>query len=70
MREPYVKRLEGPLWEMRMKGKDEIARAAYVTAASLSCMSFRKRRRKRRAATLKRPYDGRRRYDDKQNHPR
>jgi len=32
MREPYVKHLHGPLWEMRMKGKDGIARAAYVTA--------------------------------------
>lgn len=32
MREPYVKHLEGPLWEMRMRGKDGIARAAYVTA--------------------------------------
>ncbi|MBV9736442.1 MAG: type II toxin-antitoxin system RelE/ParE family toxin [Acidisphaera sp.] len=31
MREPYVKHLEGPVWEMRMKGKDGIARAAYVT---------------------------------------
>ena len=30
--EPYVKHLEGPLWEMRMRGKDGIARAAYVTA--------------------------------------
>ncbi|MGV3548787.1 type II toxin-antitoxin system RelE/ParE family toxin [Rhizobium sp.] len=30
--EPYVKHLEGPVWEMRMKGKDGIARAAYVTA--------------------------------------
>jgi phage-related protein len=30
--EPYIKHLEGPLWEMRMKGKDGIARAAYVTA--------------------------------------
>jgi len=33
VREPYVKHLEGPIWEMRMKGKDGIARAAYVTAA-------------------------------------
>lgn len=33
MREPYVKHLEDRLWEMRMKGKDGIARAAYVTAA-------------------------------------
>lgn len=32
MREPYVKHLEGPIWEMRMRGKDGIARAAYVTA--------------------------------------
>ena len=30
--EPYVKHLEGPLWEMRLKGRDGIARAAYVTA--------------------------------------
>ena len=30
--EPYVKHLEGAVWEMRMKGKDGIARAAYVTA--------------------------------------
>jgi phage-related protein len=32
VREPYVKHLDGPLWEMRMRGKDGIARAAYVTA--------------------------------------
>lgn len=32
MREPYVKHLEGRLWEMRMRGRDGIARAAYVTA--------------------------------------
>ncbi|MDL2397609.1 type II toxin-antitoxin system RelE/ParE family toxin [Rhizobium mayense] len=31
MREPYVKHLEGPIWEMRLKGRDGIARAAYVT---------------------------------------
>ncbi len=30
--EPYVKHLEGPLWEMRLKGRDGIARAVYVTA--------------------------------------
>jgi phage-related protein len=30
--EPYVKHLEGRLWEMRMKGRDGIARAIYVTA--------------------------------------
>ena len=32
MREPHVKHLEGPLWEMRMKGKDGISRAIYVTS--------------------------------------
>jgi phage-related protein len=32
MREPYVKHLEGPVLEMRMRGRDGIARAAYVTA--------------------------------------
>ncbi|HEY7036450.1 MAG TPA: type II toxin-antitoxin system RelE/ParE family toxin [Thermomicrobiales bacterium] len=30
--EPYVKHLEGPLWEMRLRGRDGIARTAYVTA--------------------------------------
>lgn len=33
MREPYVKHLEGRLWEMRMSGRDGISRAIYVTAA-------------------------------------
>ena len=33
LREPYVKHLDGPVWEMRMKGRDGIARAAYVTAS-------------------------------------
>jgi len=35
VREPYVKHLEGPLWEMRLKGKSGIARAAYVTATGM-----------------------------------
>lgn len=29
--EPHVKHLEGSLWEMRMKGRDGISRALYVT---------------------------------------
>ena len=29
MREPYVKHLGGKLWEMRLKGKDGIARSLY-----------------------------------------
>lgn len=46
--EPYIKHLEGPLWEMRMKGKDGIARAVYGQAASASSWcgcSTRKRKR-------------------------
>jgi phage-related protein len=33
VREPYVKHLEGKLWEMRMSGRDGIARSIYVTAS-------------------------------------
>ena len=32
VREPHVKHLRGPLWEIRMKGRDGISRALYVTA--------------------------------------
>lgn len=28
---PHIKHLEGKLWEMRMKGRDGIARAIYIT---------------------------------------
>jgi phage-related protein/DNA-binding XRE family transcriptional regulator len=30
--EPHVKRVQGPLWEMRLKGRSGISRALYVTA--------------------------------------
>ncbi len=30
--EPYVKHLESALWEIRIKGKEGISRALYVTA--------------------------------------
>ncbi len=30
----YVKHLEGQLWELRLKGKDGIARAIYVNATA------------------------------------
>ncbi len=30
--EPHVKHLEGKLWEMRLMGRDGIARALYITA--------------------------------------
>jgi phage-related protein len=32
LREPHVKHLEGKLWELRLTGRDGIARAFYVTA--------------------------------------
>jgi phage-related protein len=35
IREPYLKHLEGPLWEMRLKGRSGIARAIYITAAGM-----------------------------------
>jgi phage-related protein len=31
VREPHVKHLRGSVWEMRLKGKDGISRALYVT---------------------------------------
>ena len=33
VREPHVKHVRGPLWEMRLKGRDGISRALYITAA-------------------------------------
>ena len=30
--EPHVKHVEGPVWEMRLKGRSGISRALYVTA--------------------------------------
>ena len=35
IREPYLKHLEGPRWEMRLKGRSGIARAVYVTATGM-----------------------------------
>jgi phage-related protein len=34
MREPQVKQLTGMLWEMRLKGRDGIARSIYVAASA------------------------------------
>ena len=33
VREPHVKHVEGPIWEIRLIGRDGIARALYVTAS-------------------------------------
>ena len=30
--EPYIKHIEGRIWEMRLRGREGIARALYVTA--------------------------------------
>jgi phage-related protein len=30
--EPYIKHVEGRIWEMRLRGRGGIARALYVTA--------------------------------------
>ena len=32
VREPYIKHIENRIWEMRLRGRDGIARALYVTA--------------------------------------
>ncbi len=32
VREPHIKHVRGRIWEMRMSGRDGIARALYVTA--------------------------------------
>jgi phage-related protein len=32
VKEPHVRHIRGPLWEIRLKGKAGIARAIYVTA--------------------------------------
>jgi phage-related protein len=34
VREPHVKRVRGPIWKIRLKGKTGIARALYVTVRS------------------------------------
>jgi phage-related protein len=38
---PHVDHIEGPLWEIRMKGADGIARALYVTAKGKRLMVVR-----------------------------
>lgn len=46
MREPYVKHLEKSLWEMRIKGRDGIARAIYVTVSGKRAVVVRVFRKK------------------------
>lgn len=47
--EPHIMHLEGTLWEMRMKGRDRIARAIFVTVVEKRVVAvrvFTKRSRK------------------------
>ncbi len=46
VREPYVKHLQGKLWEMRLKGRDGIARTLYVTATEQRVIVLRTFRKK------------------------
>lgn len=41
MRGPHMKHLEGPLWELRLIGRDGIARAIYVTASGMRVVVVR-----------------------------
>lgn len=38
---PHVRHLKGPLWEIRMTGRDGIARAIYVTASGMRVVVVR-----------------------------
>jgi phage-related protein len=48
-REPYVKHIEGPIWEMRPKGRSGIARAFYVTRIGRRVIILRVFRKKTEA---------------------
>ena len=37
MREPYIKHLEGPVWEMRMKSKDRCSCRLYLRDRAPRC---------------------------------
>jgi phage-related protein len=41
MREPHVKHLTGKLWEMRLSGRDGIARSIYVTTSGRRAIVLR-----------------------------
>lgn len=56
VREPYVKHLDGKLWEIRMSGSDGIARSIYMTASGRRIVilhSFIKKSQKTPKAALK-----------------
>lgn len=41
VREPHVRHVNGRLWEMRLKGRDGISRALYVTATGCRAVIVR-----------------------------
>jgi phage-related protein len=41
VKEPHVRHIRGPLWEIRLKGKAGIARALYITAREQRVVSVR-----------------------------
>ena len=56
VREPYIKPLRDKLWEMRIKGRDGIARAIYVTVKERRIVilhAFRKKIRKTPKAAIR-----------------
>ncbi len=56
VREPYVRPLRDKLWEMRIRGRDGIARAIYVTAKDRRIVilhAFRKKSRKTPQETIR-----------------
>ncbi len=55
VREPYVKHLDDKLWEMRIKGRDGIARAIYITKKNRRIVilhAFRKKTQKTPRAAI------------------
>ncbi len=56
VREPYVKHVQGPLWEMRLTGRDGVSRALYVTVRDRRVVVVRvfvKKTRKTPAAEIR-----------------
>ena len=56
VREPYIKALRGKFWEIRIKGRDGIARAIYVTVKERRIVilhAFRKKTRKTPEAAIR-----------------
>ena len=59
--EPHVKHIDGKLWELRLTGRDGIARALYVTAIGrrvIVVRAFRKKTQKTHAQRSNLRYGG------------